>query len=306
MKNFKEQIKRFFLGEYLISNLHCFESWLFPLLISDEVAVRRYYRKITKKELNLENPSGFTEKLNWYKLNGRLPLMQTCADKVAVREYVSSKGFKENLNKVYAVCNGVKELDIDSYPERFVIKASHGSHMNLIVKNKENINWFKEKLMMSSWLRQNIYWGGREWVYKDIPRRLIVEKYLEDESGELRDYKIFCFNGKPYYLQYDVGRFSEKHTRNYYDMNKQFIPIHDDLFPDETIDFPLSDNQFNQMKEMAKVLAEPFQFVRVDFYLVNQKIYFGELTFFHNGGVSWFSPEEYDKIWGEHWILRKE
>ena len=303
MDKFKQLVKKSFWGRYFISNLHCLESWLLPILISDEKVVKKYYREHTGKELNLNNPVGFTEKLNWYKLNGRIPLMQTCADKVAVRGYVSGKGFKDNLNEVYAVCNSVKELDIDSYPDCFVIKAAHGSHMNLIVKNKKEINWFKEKLMMATWLRQNIAWSGREWVYKDIPRRLIVEKYLEDESGELRDFKFFCFNGEPYYLQYDVGRFSGKHSRNYYDLNKKLLPIHDDLYPDESLDFPLDDNQFSQMQRMASVLAEPFQFVRVDFYLVQGKIYFGEITFFHNGGVSWFEPNEYDRIFGDKWNI---
>ena len=305
MNKIRSILHHSFWGRYLLSNLHSVESFLIPMLVSDETAVRNYYKHCTGKELNLENPEGFTEKLNWYKLNGRIPLMQTCADKVAVRDYVSSKGFKENLNEVYDVCNKVRDLKIDSYPESFVIKAAHGSHMNLIVKNKKKINWFKQKLMMASWLRQNIAWSGREWVYKDMPRRLIVEKYLEDESGELRDFKIFCFNGKAKYLQYDTGRFSGRHTRNYYDMNKELLPIHDDLFPDKTLSFPLDDTQFKKMTNIAEILSEPFQFVRVDFYLVNNKIYFGEMTYFHNGGISWFDPPEYDKIWGEHWNLVK-
>ncbi len=305
MNKLSKILHKSFLGQYLLSNLHCIESWLVPLLISDEIAVKRYYKRKTGKTLNLENPIGFSEKLNWYKLYGRIPLMQTCADKVDVREYVASKGFEDNLNEVYAVCDKVSDLDIDSYPEKFVIKAAHGSHMNLIVKDKTKVNWFKEKLMMATWLRQNIAWSGREWVYKDIPRRLIVEKYLEDESGELRDFKIFCFNGKPYYLQYDCGRYSGVHSRNYYDLNKKLLPIHDDLFPNEALSFPLNDEKFEQILDISEKLSEPFQMVRVDFYIVNSKIIFGELTFFHNGGVSWFDPPEYDIIWGNHWRLCK-
>lgn len=301
----KSFVRSNFLGRYLVSNLHCIESWLIPLLISDEKAVRKFYRNRTGKELNLDNPVGFTEKLNWYKLNGRIPLMQKCADKVSVRDYVVSKGFADSLNEVYAVCNKVSDLDVEALPERFVIKAAHGSHMNLIVKDKSKVNWLKEKLMMATWLRQNIAWSGREWVYKAMPKRLIVEKYLEDESGELRDFKFFCFNGTTYFMQYDVGRFSGKHSRNYYDMSKKLLPINDDLFPDATLPFPLTEEQFVRMREMAKVLSEPFQFVRVDFYLVEDKIYFGEMTYFHNGGVSWFNPPEYDRIFGDQWELVK-
>ena len=145
MNKLKEILHKSFWGRYVLSNLHCLKSWLIPLLISDETAVRKFYKHCTGRELNLENPTGLTEKLNWYKLNARMSLMQTCADKVAVRDYVASKGFKENLNEIYDVCNKVGDLKIESYPERFVIKAAHGSHMNLIVKDKNKVNWFLTK-----------------------------------------------------------------------------------------------------------------------------------------------------------------
>ena len=299
----KKIIKKSFLGRYLISELHCFESWLMPKLISDKKAVLRFYKKSTDNDLDLKNPQTLSEKLNWYKLNNRLPLMQQCADKVAMRDYVTEKGYGDCLNEILGVYNCVKDIDIDDLPEKFVLKAAHGSHMNIIVTDKTKENWLQNKLMMNSWLHQNIYWSRREWVYKDMPRRIIAEKYLEDVSGELRDYKFFCFNGKPTYMQYDSGRYIGKHLRNYYDMDLNFIPVRDDVPSDESNKPDISSEVFERMKSMASDLAEPFQHVRVDFYLVNNKVFIGELTFFHNGGITWFEPPEYDEIFGSHWKI---
>lgn len=301
----KSKIKKSFLGKYLISELHCFESWIIPKLISDQKAVLKFYKKNTGKDLDLDNPTTLSEKINWYKLNGRIPLMQQCADKVAMRDYVTEKGYADCLNEFHGVYSNVNDIDINSLPEKFVLKAAHGSHMNIIVTDKTKENWKQHKLMMNSWLHQNIAWGGREWVYKDMPRRIVAEKYLEDASGELRDYKFFCFNGKPIYMQYDSGRYNGKHLRNYYDMDMNFIPVRDDV-PSDKLNAPeISKEIFEKMKNMATDLAEPFQHVRVDFYLVNDKIYVGELTFFHNGGITWFDPPEYDEIFGSHWELKK-
>lgn len=301
----KSKFRKSFLGKYLISELHCFESWLVPKLVSDEKAVLKFYKKSAGKDLNLENPITLSEKLNWYKLNGRIPLMQQCADKVAMREYVTEKGYGDCLNEIHGVYTRVKDIDIDTLPEKFALKAAHGSHMNIIVTDKTKENWKQHKMMMSTWLRQNIAWGGREWVYKDMPRRIVAEKYLEDASGELRDYKFFCFNGKPTYMQYDSGRYHGKHLRNYYDMDMNFIPVRDDVPSDESNKPEISNEIFEKMKKMAADLAEPFQHVRVDFYMVNNKIYVGELTFFHNGGITWFDPPEYDEIFGKNWELKK-
>ncbi len=301
----KNNIKKSFLGRYLISELHCFESWLMPKIVSDEKAVLKFYKKKTGRDLNLQNPKTLSEKLNWYKLNGRIPLMQQCADKVAMRDYVTEKGYGDCLNDIHAVYKRVKDINIDDLPPKFVLKAAHGSHMNIIVTDKAKEKWTQHKMMMSTWLRQNIAWGGREWVYKDMPRRIVAEKYLEDSSGELRDYKFFCFNGKPTYMQYDSGRCHGKHLRNYYDMDMNFISVRDDVPSNEANKPEISNEIFEKMKKMATDLAEPFQHVRVDFYLVNDKIYIGELTFFHNGGITWFDPSEYDEIFGSHWELRK-
>ena len=158
---------------------------------------------------------------------------------------------------------------------------------------------------MKTWLKQDIYWPGREWVYKDLPRRIVAEKYLEDESGELCDYKFFCFNGKPVFMKYYSGRFTEHPFRNYYDMNMNYMAVSDEWVSNPNASLPLEKFEFNRMKEVAEDLASSFQQVRVDFYYNNGKIYFGELTFFHRGGFQRFNPEIYDKIIGDYWKISK-
>ncbi len=302
MNKLKRIIKRNFLGKMAVAKLHEIEGWLFPIFISDEKAVNAFYCKNVGKKLDLENPRTFSEKLNWYKVKVKDPLMAQCADKVSMREYVTQMGYGEHLNEVYGVYSDVSDIDIDSLPAQFVIKAAHGSHMNIIVKDKTMVNWKQSKWLMKSWLRQNIYWGGREWVYKDIPHRLIVEKYLEDSNGDLRDYKFFCFNGEPRFLQVDTERYGKRHVRNFYDLDWNWLDISDDVGSDESVQIakPIS---FGEMIKMAQVLAKPFQFVRVDFYELSGKPYIGELTFFHNGGISRMMPEKWERIIGDYWKI---
>ena len=228
--------------------------------------------------------------------------MQQCADKYAVREYVCACGFKDSLNELYGVYTDIKDIDLKKLPSEFVLKAAHGSHMSITWPNT-NYKWWQVKLLLQSWIKQDIYWSGREWVYKEMPKRIIAEKYLEDETGELRDYKFFCYNGKPIFLQFDSGRFSGTHYRNYYDMSLNLLDITDEETIVNSELRPTDMETFKKMQHMASVLSKPFQFVRVDLYCVYGKIYFGEMTFFDGGGWSGFSKVEYEEKFGEPWEL---
>ena len=302
---FKSTLKSSFTGRYLISEYHVFLSKLMPKLVSDEKAVKKYYQKRAGKELDLNNPQTFSQKQQWYKLNAKNPLMQQAADKYAVREYIKACGYEELLNDLLGVYDDPDDIDFDALPERFVIKAAHGSGFNIIVKDKSQLNIPQTKKMLKSWLRQDISWSGREWVYKEMPRRIVIEKYLEDDSGGLKDFKFFCFNGKPSIMQLEVGRYTEHNTRNFYDMDWNLLPFGKELphNPDIQIPKPV---RFEQMKQIAADLCKPFQFVRVDLYEVGEKVYFGELTFFPAGGAPDFVPSEYDKIVGDMWELKTE
>ncbi len=294
-----------FIKEYVISELHIIECFFLPKLISDEKAIKRYYRKKSKGNmLNLDNPKRFSEKLQWYKLNGKDPLMQICADKNRVRKYISDLGYGYLLNEQYGVFKHVEDIDFDSLPNKFVMKAAHGSGWNIIVKDKNKLNKKKAKMLMRSWLKQDTSWSGREWVYKDMPRSIVIEKYLEDETGELRDYKFFCFNGQPRFMQLEVGRNTAHNTRNFYDMDWKLMPFGKELPHNPNLNVP-KPILFDEMKKIAENLCKPFQFVRVDLYQANGKVYFGELTFFPAGGAPDFVPDQYDEIVGDMWELKR-
>lgn len=294
-----------FIKEYVISELHIIECFFLPKLISDEKAIKRYYRKKSKGNmLNLDNPKRFSEKLQWYKLNGKDPLMQICADKNRVRKYISDLGYGYLLNEQYGVFKHVEDIDFDSLPNKFVMKAAHGSGWNIIVKDKNKLNKKKAKMLMRSWLKQDTSWSGREWVYKDMPRSIVIEKYLEDETGELRDYKFFCFNGQPRFMQLEVGRNTAHNTRNFYDMDWKLMPFGKELPHNPNLNVP-KPTLFDEMKKIAENLCKPFQFVRVDLYQANGKVFFGELTFFPAGGAPDFVPDQYDEIVGDMWELKR-
>ena len=277
-----------------------------PKVLSDEKAVIRYYKKKSGGKIpNLENPQTFSEKLQWYKLNARKPLMEQCADKFAVREYIQSLGYGHLLNDLLGVYDRVEDIDFAALPDRFVIKAAHGSGFNIIVKDKSELNLRHTKRMLKSWLHQNIAWSGREWVYMNMPRRIVIEKYLEDETGGLRDYKFYCFNGVSAIMQLEVGRFTEHNTRNFYDMDWKLLPFGKELPHDPNIKVEKPE-MFEEMKKIASDLCKPFQYVRVDLYQVGGKVYFGELTFFPAGGAPDFVPSEYDAIVGKMWRLERE
>lgn len=301
---FKDRIRGNFYGKYAISQYHCFMSWFMPKVLDDETAVRKFYKKFAGQELDLDNPQTFSQKQQWYKLNKRDPLMEKCADKLLSREYIKECGYEHLLNDLLAVYDDVNDINLDELPSQFVLKGTHGSGFNVIVKDKSQLDWKHEKKMLKSWLHQNIAWSGREWVYLNMPRHIIAEKYLEDETGELRDYKFFCFNGKPAFMQLEVGRYSGKNTRNFYDMDWNLMPFgktipHD---PNVVIEKPA---MFEEMKKIAEDLCKPFQFVRVDLYQVGGKVYFGELTFFPAGGQPDFIPTKYDEIVGKMWEIEK-
>ncbi len=299
-------LRKNFWFNYLISQYHVVACKLVPLFIPDEKAITNYYKKKSGgRTVDLNNPKRFSEKLQWYKINAKNPLMEKCADKYAVREYIEDCGYPELLNELYGVYSKAKDIDFDTLPDSFVMKAAHGSGWNIIVKDKNTLNRKQALMKLDSWLHQDTSWSGREWVYKNMPRRIVVEKYLEDETGELRDYKFYCFNGEPRFMQLEVGRNTEHNTRNFYDMNWELMPFGKELphNPDLIVEKPAL---FEEMKKIAKDLCKPFQYVRVDLYQAQNKVYFGELTFFPAGGAPDFVPDKYDEIVGEMWKLQKD
>lgn len=297
IKKIKNMLKK---NEDIVTTVHLIRQFYYKNFFKDEEMIRKIFKQRLGREVNLENPKKFNDKLQWLKLNWYDPLAVKCADKYAVREVVKDKIGEEYLNELYAVYNSVDEIDISKLPNKFVLKGTHGSGFNIICKDKENMNWKKEKKKMKRWLRKNYYWRTREWVYKDIKPRIVAEKYLKHpEYGDLKDYKIYCFNGEPKLTQVDIDRFGN-HKQNFYDKNWNFkdIRIWCENDPDNQIKKP---KNYADMIRISKILSKPFPHVRVDLYNVDGKIYFGELTFFHQSGMANFIDKDLEIQMG-NWV----
>jgi len=250
---------------------------------------------------DLKNPKSFNEKLQWLKLHWRDPKATQCADKYSVRHYVIEQGYGDILNNLLGVYDNVDDINFDSLPNKFVLKATHGSGMNIICKDKSKLDINNAKKMMMKWLKQNYYYHSFEWVYKDIRPRIVCEEFLEDsEYKDLIDYKFMCFNGEIRCLFICSDRDNIAGLKvDFYDMDWKLMPFYR-YYPNSgnKIEKP---EGFDRMIEYAKILSRPFPFVRVDFYQVNGKIFFGELTFFPGSGMEYFKPELYDYRFGD-WI----
>lgn len=274
--------------------------------VPDSLMIMTQYRIKLGRKLNLINPQRYSEKLQWYKLNYRNPLMTQCADKYGVREYIKSKGLRHILNELYVVYDNVEEINLDQLPDKFVMKTTNGSGTNILCKDKTTICLEDIKKSLDHWINRDYFASGREWAYKDVVPRIIVEEYLEDEKNPfegINDYKFICFNGEAKYIVLDVDR-QVNHKRNIYDINWNFINVNTD-HPNFGDCVPKPEG-LNEMLRVVNVFAEDFPCVRVDLYWVNEKVYFGELTFYPWTGYIKFDPDEFDYIVGEQFNLPKK
>ncbi len=252
----------------------------------------------TGKKLNLDNPSTYNEKIQWMKLYDRNPKNKTFVDKYAVRQYISQTIGDQYLIPLLGVYNSVEEIPWNDLPNQFVLKCTHGSNSNIICSDKGSLEINEAKRKLFRWMKMNWYWFGREWVYKDLTPKIICEEYMVDESGvELKDYKIFCFNGEPKLIQVDFSRFTN-HKRNLYTIDWEYIDARIKYSNDPNFKIQKPDN-LNEMLDIARLLSKGIRHVRVDFYSINRKIYFGEMTFYHGSGFEKFQPDSLEKEMGE-------
>lgn len=262
--------------------------------------VKIYYEYYTGKKLNLEDPREFNEKIQWLKVYYPDPRLTRLVDKYEVRTYVEEKVGPQYLNELLEVYNSPGEVDFEALPQKFVIKGVHGCNWNLIVEDKSRLNKWKARLKFRKWMSRNYYYrSGLEWAYKNIKPRLIAEKYLEEIGKKsINDYKFFCFNGEPRFIQVDLDR-KQAHTRCYYDLNWNKLPFADTDYPpfSEALAEPAN---FREMISVVTRLADDFPFVRVDLYNIDGKIIFGEMTFYPADGRLEFIPEQYNTIIGDY------
>ena len=266
--------------------------------------VHYLYEYKTGKKLNLNNPIEFNEKLQWYKVFYHPKILNQLVDKYAVRTYVEEKIGAQYLNEIYGVYHNANEVDFNKLPNQFVIKANHTSSHNLICNDKSKLNIKKCRKLFKKWLNKNQYYRtGQEWAYKDVPPKLIAEAYLKESEREcLTDYKFYCFNGKPNFVEIHLERTND-YRRGFYDLNFEKLPFNKGRKEDDITKKLEKPINFDEMVVLAEKLASKLPFVRVDFYAVNGKSIFGEMTFYPADGRKDFYPDKYNKIIGDLFIL---
>lgn len=269
-------------------------------VIPDRIMLKWQYKIKTGRKLNLKNPTRFTEKLQYYKLHYRNPVLHQCVDKYEVREFVKSKGLEEILIPLIGKYNNSSEINLEELPNQFVLKTTNGGGgLNVVIcKDKSSFDFDAIKDKLNS-IKFKSRIGGREWAYYGLEPGIVAEELLlndDNPDAGINDYKIFCYNGKPDYIIVDVDRYIG-HKRNFYDKEWNNLRITSDC---PTIDREISKPEnFETMMEIAAILSEGFPFVRVDLYNVKGKIYFGELTFYPWSGYVQFEPDNMDDVFGE-------
>lgn len=271
--------------------------------LPDEKYLKVIWEKRMGYPLDLEHPCTFNEKLQWLKLHDRRNEYTMMVDKYKVRNYIKEKIGEKYLVPLLGVWENPEDIDFDSLPNQFVLKCNHNSGIGMCIctnKSKLNIEEIRKKLKYG--ISQDFYFMSREWPYKNVPRRIIAEKYMTNKSGDgLSDYKFFCFDGiaKIMFVASDRQEKNEETKFDFFDMNFHHLPFtngHPNA--EHKIERPQS---FERMRRLAEKLSEGIPQVRCDFYDIDGQIYFGEMTFFHWGGLVPFEPSEWDQKLGA-WI----
>lgn len=269
-------------------------------LLPDRAMVEIQYRYHFGKKLNLSQPKTFNEKVQWLKLYDRRPEYTAYVDKYAVRRHIAETIGEEYLIPLLGVYDCVEDIDWSILPDQFILKCTHGSHINIICTDKTKLDIEAAKKKLKRWMKQNLFWYGREWPYKNVKPRIICEKYMVDESGtELKDYKIFCFGGEPKLIVLNYNRFTNT-KQNVYDTQWNYIDVTLEHPTPQKVNFKKPE-KLEEMLKLAGILAKDFPQLRVDLYYVNGKIYFGEMTLYHCSGYAIFQPEEFGEQLGS-WI----
>lgn len=297
------------LSFFLYDRSHFWDSIVADLLfwLSDELYLKLRFRFQMGYWPDLDNPKTFQEKINWLKLHDRNPRYTKMVDKYAVKEYVANKIGHEFIIPTLGVWEKPEDIDFDSLPEQFVLKTTHGGGSGgvVICKDKETFDRNKAILILRASMRSDIYRNLREWPYKDVKRRVLAEKYMAPKDMvnnpiyDLSDYKFFCFNGEPKYCQVIRDRHF-KETIDFYDMDwnhQEFVGLNSLARNGCTpVDRP---EHLEEMIKVCKKLSRDIPFVRVDLYVVDDKEYFGELTFYPASGLGHFSPEDWNSYLGK-------
>ncbi len=270
--------------------------------LSDREYIVKRYRKVFGRTPDLDNPTLYTEKIQWIKLNYKDPLYAKCADKWRVREYVEQKGYAHLLIPLLGVYERAEDIDFEALPEKFILKANHACDWNVECTDKaaERAQWTDTRKLINRWLEQDYSIVCRENHYTDIPPRMVCEKFIEQPGlRRLTDIRIFCFHGEPKLIL--VGYFDhEKPMRDYFDPEWNLTDIRTMRHDRHPSPMPKPEN-LDEMLDVARALSADFLHVRVDLYYVGGKIYFGELTFTPAAGFAMLKPDDTDALMGS-WL----
>lgn len=288
------KIKRYLIDPYWALGCDMIKSH--PNWMSDKFYIRTLWRMVMGYKLDLKSPKTFNEKLQWLKLNDRNPLYTTLVDKLRVKDWVASRIGTQYVIPTLAIYNSVDDIDLAALPNQFVLKCNHDSGSVVVCKDKESFDLEAAKKKLDTAMEHNFYWEAREWPYKNVKPCIFAEKFMEDDTGEeLRDYKFWCFNGVPKVMYCSVK--NDSIWENYYDMN--FTPL------EINHGYPMSTNPvkepltFREMQRIISDIALQIPFVRVDFYEISGRVFFGEFTFYDFAGLKPFQSLKQDMVLGK-------
>lgn len=266
--------------------------------LPDSIYLKFMFRAAMNRKLDLKHPKTFNEKLQWLKLHDRNDIYTTMVDKYKVKKYISELIGTEYTIPTIGVWDKFDEIDFNKLPNQFVLKCTHDSGGLVICKDKSTFNISNARKKIESSMKNNFFWFGREWPYKDVRPRIIAEQYLADN---LQDYKLFCFNGVPKITLVCSDRFTKDGLKeDFFDKDWNHLDVQRPTHSNAIVTIQRPKN-YELMKKLAAKISEKIPFVRIDFYEINNKIYFGEITFYPASGFEGFKPEEWDMKLGE-WI----
>jgi len=294
------KVKRYLKNPYLAFGYDLIKTH--PNWMSDKYYLSILWKMTMGYNLNWNDPKTYNEKLQWLKLHDHNPLYPILVDKYRVKKWVSEQIGEEYVIPTLFSYSSTDEIDLDSLPDQFVLKCNHDSGSVVICRDKSSFDLSTAKKKLAKALSHNYYWDAREWAYKKVPRCIIAEPYLEDDnSKELPDYKFFSFDGevKALFIATDRTNPLEETKFDFYDTSFNHINVTNG-HPNAQ-NTPNKPQSFDKMIQLARVLSKGLPHVRCDFYDVNGHVYFGELTFYHWGGMTKFYPQSFDQQMGE-WI----
>lgn len=272
--------------------------------MNDETYIKFMFKVMMKSKLNLNNPQSFNEKLQWLKLNHIHTEYSNVVDKYKVREYIASTIGEEYLIPLVGVWDSAEDIEYDKLPDSFVLKCNHNSGGVIVCRDKTNLDKKAATKLLMRLLKRKYYLHGREYPYKHINPKVICEQFMDDGTGALpNDYKILCFNGVPQNVMVCCGRHNNHADYYFFDFDWNFIPLNKvdvNLPKDFTLPRP---EKLKEMKELAEILSKPYIVSRIDFYEIQNKLYFGEITLFPASGLDRDISYETDIMFGKKIIL---